>query len=149
MNFIPNIQFWLMCTIMVRLLGKKLFCFFESVFELNRGLRDSQTSINNKDLGLLVKKEAENICKYNIWSSFLCVLALSSVICQPIHLFYAFCGFQKYQKMFNQKIIQGKDVTITNVLSCYGHVSIKKQIIFHWITTLCPYRNYWCLQKIN
>ena len=42
-------------------LGEKLFCSFESVFELNRGLRDSQTSINNKDLGLLVKKEAENI----------------------------------------------------------------------------------------
>ena len=62
---------------MVRLLGEKLFCSFESVFELNRGLRDSQTSINNKDLGLLVKKEAENICKDNIWSSFLCVLALS------------------------------------------------------------------------
>ena len=47
-------------------LEEKLFCFFESVFELNRGLRDSQTSINNKDLGLLVKKEAENICKDNI-----------------------------------------------------------------------------------
>ena len=61
-------------------LGEKLFCSFESVFELNRGLRDSQTSINNKDLGLLVK-EAENICKDNIWSSFLRVLALSSVIC--------------------------------------------------------------------
>ena len=42
-------------------LGEKLFCSFESVFELNRGLRDSQTSINNKDLGLLVKKEDENI----------------------------------------------------------------------------------------
>ena len=70
-----------MCTIMQRLLGEKLFCSFESVFELNRGLRDSQTSINNKDLGLLVKKEAENICKDNIWSSFLRVLALSSVIC--------------------------------------------------------------------
>ena len=85
-------------------LGEKLFCSFESVFELNRGLRDSQTSINNKDLGLLVKKEAENICKDNIWSSFLRVLALSSVICRPIHLFYASVGFQKYQKIFNQKI---------------------------------------------
>ena len=84
--------------------GEKLFCSFESVFELARGLRDSQTSINNKDLGLLVKKEAENICKDNIWSSFLRVLALSSVICRPNHLFYASVGFQKYQKIFNQKI---------------------------------------------
>ena len=55
-----------MCTIMVILLGGKLFCYFESVFELNRGLRYSQTSIKNKDLGLLVKGEAENICKENI-----------------------------------------------------------------------------------
>ena len=70
-----------MCTIMGRLLGEKLFCAFESVFEINRGLRDSQTSINNKDLDLLGKKDTENICKDNIWSSFLRVLALSSVIC--------------------------------------------------------------------
>ena len=85
-------------------LEEKLFCFFESVFELNRGLRDSQTSINNKDLGLLLKKEAENICKDNIGSCFLCILALSSVICRPIHLFYASVEFQKYQKIFNQKM---------------------------------------------
>ena len=84
-------------------LGEKLFCYFESVFERNRGLRDSQTSINNKDLGLLLKKGTENICNDNICSSFLRVLALSSVICRPIHLFYA-SGFQKYQKIFNQKI---------------------------------------------
>ena len=118
-----------MCTIMVRLLGEKLFCSFESVFELNRGLRDSPTSINNKDLGLLVRKEAENICKGNIWSSFLRVLALSSVICRPNHLFYAFVGFQKYQKIFNQKNYLRE--ICDSVLSCYGHVSIKKQIIFH------------------
>ena len=38
------------------LLSEKLFCSFESVFELNGGLRDSRTSMNNKDLSLLVKK---------------------------------------------------------------------------------------------
>ena len=26
------------------------------------------------------------------------------MICQPVHLFYASCWFQKYQKTFNQKI---------------------------------------------
>ena len=83
------------------MLREKLFCSFESVFELNRGLKDSQTSINNKDLGLLVKKGAENICKDNI---FFACLALSSVICRPNRLFCASAGFQKYQKIFNQKI---------------------------------------------
>ena len=48
-------------------LSKKLFCFFESVFELIGELRSSQSGIDNKDLGLLVKKEAKNICKDNIW----------------------------------------------------------------------------------
>ena len=43
-----------------KVLGEK------SVSELARGLRDSQTRINNNDLGLLVKKEAEKICKDNI-----------------------------------------------------------------------------------
>ena len=59
-------------------LWKKLFSSYESVFKVARGLRDSQTRINNKDLVLLVKKEAKNICKDNIWSYFLCVLALAS-----------------------------------------------------------------------
>ena len=34
-------------------------------------------------------------------------------------------GF-KNRKSLIKKFIQGKDVTVTNVLSCYGHVSIKK-----------------------
>ena len=50
--------------------GEKPFVTYESVFELATGLRDSHTSVNNKKLGLLVKKGAENICKGNIWSSF-------------------------------------------------------------------------------
>ena len=37
-------------------LKEKLFWSFESVFELAGELRDSQTSMNNKDLGLVVKK---------------------------------------------------------------------------------------------
>ena len=98
--------------ISVRLIGhnmwKTFFASCESVFELTRGLRDSQAGINNKDQGVLVKREAENICKV---SSFLYVSALSSVICRPIHLFYASCGFQKFQKVFNQKISPRKRPT--------------------------------------
>ena len=83
-------------------------------------------------VGLLVRKEAENICKDNIWSSFLHALVLSSVICRRNHLFYASVGFQNYQKTFNQKIYPRERCdTVTNVLSCYGHTFIKKQIIFH------------------
>ena len=52
-------------------LGEKLFCSFESVFELATGLRDSQTSINKKDI--------RSTCKERDWdymqrqrSPFLC-----------------------------------------------------------------------------
>ena len=114
----------------VKTVLEEKFCSHESVFELTRGLTDSQTSINNMDLGLLLKKKAEKICKDKIWLSFLCVLALSSVICRPIHLFCASCGFQKSQKMFVKKFIQGKDLKVTNVLSCYGHASIKNKSSF-------------------
>ena len=99
------------------MLGENHFAYYESVFELAWGLRDSEASVNNKDLGLVVKKEVENICKDNIWSSFLCILALSSVICPPIYLFYASCGFQKYQTIFNQKIYPRETSDITNVFS--------------------------------
>ena len=68
--------------------GEKLFSSFESVFELNRGLRDSQTSINNKDLGLLVKKETKNICKDNNWSPFLC---FGSLFCDLLTNSFILC----------------------------------------------------------
>ena len=85
-------------------LGEKRFASCQSVFKLARRLRDSQTSINNKGLGLLVKKEAENICKDNIWSSF--YVCFGSLFCylSTNSLFYASCGFQVYQKMLNQEI---------------------------------------------
>ena len=65
-------------------LGEELFCSFES-----RGLRDSETTINNKDLGLLVKKEAENICKDNTWSSFF--LCFGSLFCDLLTNSFILC----------------------------------------------------------
>ena len=114
--------------------GKKVLeeklAFYESVFELARGLRDSQTSINNKDLSLLQKKETQT-CKDNIWSSFLCVLAFSSVTCRPIYLFcMLLVGFKSIKKCLIKKIIQGKDLTVANALFCYGHVSLKNKLSF-------------------
>ena len=138
-----------MCTIMLRQCLEKKFCSHEPMFELTRGLTDSQTSINNMDQGLLLKKKAEKICKDKIWLSFLCVLALSSVVCQPIHLFCASCGFQKSQKMFSLQIYPRERFESNKCFVLLWTCLYKKQIIFHWIITLCPYWNYWCLQKIN
>ena len=52
----------------------------------------------------LLKMRPNWLVQIKVWSSFLCVLALSSVICQPIHLFYSKCGLIKYEKIFNQLI---------------------------------------------
>ena len=52
---------------------------------------------------------------------FVCVLVLSSVICEPIHLFNASFGFQKYlSKKFNQKIYLDKNIAVAVVYFCYG-----------------------------
>ena len=37
-------------------------------------------------------------------SDFLCVLAVSCVICWPSHLFSASCVFQSYQKSFRNSV---------------------------------------------
>ena len=74
------------------------------LFELARGLRPIEIGNKNGDLVVLVKNEAKLTCTDKVWSSFLCVLGLSSVICQPINLFYSKCRFIKYEKIFNQLV---------------------------------------------
>ena len=53
----------------------------------------------------LVKKEAISMCRNNIWASFLCVLALSSVLQHKISLHYPEFGKFKYSIFFNQSIL--------------------------------------------
>ena len=74
------------------------------MFKLARGLRPIEIGNKNGDLVALVKNEAKLTRADKVSSSFLCVLALSSVIFQPIHLFYSKCGFSEYEKIFNQLI---------------------------------------------
>ena len=85
-------------------LGKKRFTSFDFVFELARGFWLFEIGNKNGDLVALVKNEAKLTCTDMVGSSFLCVLVLSSVICQPMHLFYGKCGFIKHEKMLNQLI---------------------------------------------
>ena len=75
--------------------GEKHFTLIDSVFELATGLRPFEIGNENEDLVALVKNEAKLTCTDKVWSSFSCVSALSSVICQPTHLFYSKCGFVK------------------------------------------------------
>ena len=100
--------------------GEKLFVSYESVFALARGLRHSQTSINNKDQGPTYKERDRNQMQRQHLVIVFCVLALSTVICRPV-------GFKSVRKCLIKQFIQGKDLTVTNVLFCYGHVSLKNR----------------------
>ena len=84
-------------------LGENFFATFDSEFELARGLRPFEIGNKNKDLVALVKNETK-LTFSHVWSSFLCILALSSVICQSIHSFCSNCGFIKHRKLLNHLI---------------------------------------------
>ena len=53
----------------------------------------------------LVRQEAIHSCCKNRWSSFLSILALSTVVGRSITTFYPDIGFHKYKLLFNQVII--------------------------------------------
>ena len=65
-------------------------------------------SVESLDMGFtgnsLVRAEAISKCKDKKWSSFLCVLALSSVVNRNIISLYPDCGELKYKLLFNQQI---------------------------------------------
>ena len=65
----------------------------------------------------LVKAEATNSCRDKKWSSFLCILALSSVTNRRIQTFYPEFGDYKYKFFFNQTILPRCFVSI-NILFC-------------------------------
>ena len=56
-------------------------------------------------------------------------------------------GFKSnYQKKFDQKIYLGKNAAVTVVYFCYGHPSLKREKIFHWIATFATTKTISCLQ---
>ena len=65
-------------------------CFLSvgrTVFELAQGLRDSKSSNFNYSSEAILQEEALNICQDRVFTSFVCVLSLSSVLGGFIHLY--------------------------------------------------------------
>mgnify|MGYP001797985955 FL=1 len=56
------------------------------------------------DIASLIRYEAINNCELNRFSSFLCIVALSSVIRRRIVSHYPECGMAKYRLIFNTTI---------------------------------------------
>ena len=73
--------------------------------------------------GELIKGEALHICCTYVWSSFLCVLALSTVCSRRIQCYYrTFGSCLKYRLMFSQSINSrniNKSTETVHLLFCY------------------------------
>ena len=79
-----------------------LFPFFNSVYNLcfSDAVFHNTEYFNSE----LVKAEAINSCVDKIWSSFMCVLALPSVIRKPLTIYYPNFGEMKLNVLFNRTI---------------------------------------------
>ena len=87
----------------------------------------SQESINtgsSKDN--LVKQEAILNCNDRKWSSFLCILRLSSVLQTNIFTYYPDCGAQRFKHLFNcmvqQRLKVKKGFDDFHILFCYDGI---------------------------
>ena len=81
---------------------------------------DSFSTINDNMISKLLLKVAYLNCFDKTFSSFICLIALSSVIKQPIESAYPEIGFKKYHSFFNTVIkpcIQKLNCPI-NILWC-------------------------------
>ncbi|XP_047130019.2 52 kDa repressor of the inhibitor of the protein kinase-like [Hydra vulgaris] len=81
---------------------------------------DSFSTINDNMISELLLKEAYLNCFDKTFSSFICLIALSNVIKQPIESIYPEIGFKKYHSFFNTLIkprIQKLNCPI-NILWC-------------------------------
>ena len=66
---------------------------------------------------------------------FFVFLALSSVICWAVHLLNTSCGLKVLIKKFSSKNIFREKSGGTVVYFYFGHASLKREKIYHWIAT--------------
>lgn len=74
-----------------------------------KNLLPLSVSMESLDTGLtedaLVKQEAISNCHDGRWSSFLCILGLSSVLHRSIYTYYPDCGENRFKLLFNTTMI--------------------------------------------
>ena len=100
-----------------------LNCFGKSV----RNLLPLSVSFESLDTGSiefdLVKQEAISNCNAGKWSSFLCIMGLSSVLQRNIITYYPDCGELKFKLLFNRKVQPRlhakKGLKDLHILFCY------------------------------
>ena len=97
---------------------KECFSCLESVLKV---------SVSDLKFEKLVQHEAINNCHEGQWSSFLCILALSSVVGRKIHILYPDFGLEKYKLLFNTIVhprqLPHSDEKIFILFCCEGRQS--------------------------
>ena len=88
---------------------------FELIFESNKSLFSSTSTLlpmcisneafNEADYIDCIRKEALCMCYDKVWASFLCVLAMSSILKRKLTVHYPDFGPLKYRILFNQEIM--------------------------------------------
>ena len=88
------------------------FSNFKKIFVL---LVSHDALDSDKTAADLLKEEACLVLKDKAWSSLVCILALSTVICRNIETHYPDCGTSKLKLLFKQRI-QPRDIEATSDL---------------------------------
>ena len=80
---------------------RNVFASMESILKISVSHKTLDTGLSSDEA---VKEEAINNCHDKAWSSFLCILGLSSVIQRSIHSLYPDFGLHRNKVLFNQLI---------------------------------------------
>ena len=84
--------------------NKNMFSKFRSLLSITLSHDTTFLCLPNNCDEFLIKKEACNMCNDNKWASYMCVLALSSVVGRKICLFYPDFGPEKFRILFKNII---------------------------------------------
>lgn len=104
--------------------NRHLFSSMDTLLSMSSSQSSFKSNLPGCDL---IKYESKSMCKSHVWSLYLCLLAISSVINRKIFLHYPDFGPTKYHSLFNQLIIPRNfyvnksfvlNTNIINVLSC-------------------------------
>ena len=114
--------------------NKSIFSSFMSVFSCC--VSDSAFNSKTSSVIEIVKNEAAHTCHKNAWSSFLCILGLSTVLDRRIETYYPDTNVNKYSLLFNttkispRMIMTESALTPIRILFCRSTPTLENCSIF-------------------
>ena len=116
----------------------KVSTTIKNLLPMSVSLASLESGLTGEDL---VRVEAISNCTEKVWSSFICILALSTVVNRKICSLYPDFGHEKYKLLFNQEI-HPRHALPTLLLLFVSYLlllvqyqlgkSLSQTILFHW-----------------